>query len=214
LILLDSNCCFSGSWDNYNIHKLNCNCLLNNKENSFLESNSDNKKSVFIYRLKNSFGWTKNLVDHGNKKDLLSRIKQNVGEYSIVIRHHSKDENSDVYRCKLFHNSSYVNLYEEMNEYPIQFRSFHEVICKNPNGMKLYFDIESNDNNIFSLVNFIDEFTSVLLKVFKIHFNIELSLKSDFIWMESIGRDINGRINKFSYHLVIKNYRILNHEQL
>jgi hypothetical protein len=52
------------------------------------------------------------------------------------------------------------------------------------------------------------------LKVFKIHFNIKLSLESDFIWMESIGRDINGRINKFSYHLVIKNYKVLNHEQL
>jgi hypothetical protein len=103
-----------------------------------------------------------------------------------------------------------------MNEYPIQFRSFYEVIYKNPNGMKLYFDIESNDNNInnFSQVNFIDELTSVLLKVSKIHFNIELSFESDFIWMESIGRDINGRINKFSYHLVIKNYKVLNHEQL
>jgi hypothetical protein len=55
-ILLGSNCCFSGSWDNYDIYKLNCNCLLNNKENSFLESNSENKKLVFIYRPKNSFG--------------------------------------------------------------------------------------------------------------------------------------------------------------
>jgi hypothetical protein len=82
--------------------------------------------------------------------------------------------------------------------------------------MKLYFDIESNDNNInnFSQINFIDELTTVLLKIFKIHFNIQLLLESDFIWMESNGHDINGRINKYSYHLVIKNYKILNHEQL
>jgi hypothetical protein len=103
-----------------------------------------------------------------------------------------------------------------MNEYPIQFRSFCEVICKNPNGMKLYFNIKSNDKNIntFSQINFIDELTTVLLKIFKIHFNIKLLLESDFIWMESNGHNNNGRINKYSYHLVIKNYKILNHAQL
>jgi hypothetical protein len=49
----------------------------------------------------------------------LSYIRQNVDKYPIVVKYHSKDENSNEYRCKLFHNSSYVDLYEEMNEYPI-----------------------------------------------------------------------------------------------
>jgi hypothetical protein len=96
-ILLGGKCCFTGTRDDLDIHRQNYNCLLLNKENSFLQSNSENKKSVFIYRPKNSFGWTKYLVDHGDKKGLLSRIKQNYGKYPIVVRHHSKDENSDAY---------------------------------------------------------------------------------------------------------------------
>jgi hypothetical protein len=82
--------------------------------------------------------------------------------------------------------------------------------------MNLYFDIESSNKNInkLSQIIFIDELITILLEVFNIYFNIQLLFKSDFIWMESNECNINGRINKYSYHLVIKNYKIQNHEQL
>jgi hypothetical protein len=45
-ILLDEGCRSTSSWNDAVIHKLNCNCLLLNKENSFLQLNGENKKSI------------------------------------------------------------------------------------------------------------------------------------------------------------------------